>query len=382
MHDQVRKYAAKLMRHGLIEKAGDAGLYGLDDEIYTNRDTVPREVKALFERLTMNSLLIARPEPLRWGIIQELVRDHPPRITPCDCESLTFIHDIPVLDTFDIEQAAFALNRRKGCIVRDTGIVSTGSVSLEQTFITMSSICFSTFVKFFTDTLNGLHGYSPASRPDADRIGSCLAFLAELVPATPARPLSEEIPRDPSGIMEAMDAAGKALVASSLVDSFFGNISFRQDDLIYISQTGSSLDELPGHIDCVPIDGSSSCSLTSSSELESHAKIYELTKDTAILHGHPKFSVIMSMYGDTLEFGRTRWIGDVPVVAGEVGSGRRGLVHTLPKAMQESHAAIVSGHGTFASTPGSFRSAFETLSSIERSCFERYKEALLAGLKA
>jgi hypothetical protein len=68
----------------------------------------------------------------------------------------------------------------------------------------------------------------------------------------------------------------------------------------------------------------------------------------------------------------------VPVVAGEVGAGRHGLVHTLPQAMQAGHAAVVHGHGVFASSSTSLHNAFERLSSIERMCFEKYKEALAA----
>ena len=110
----------------------------------------------------------------------------------------------------------------------------------------------------------------------------------QLNPPAFSNPLSGKTPIDEAGIIKAMDDAGKATVAARLVDSFFGNISFRKDSLLYISQTGSSLDELPGRIDCVPLDGSSTCELTSSSELSAHVKIYELTGDTAILHGHPR----------------------------------------------------------------------------------------------
>ena len=198
----------------------------------------------------------------------------------------------------------------------------------------------------------------------------------QLNPPAFSNPLSGKTPIDEAGIIKAMDDAGKATVAARLVDSFFGNISFRKDSLLYISQTGSSLDELPGRIDCVPLDGSSTCELTSSSELSAHVKIYELTGDTAILHGHPRFSVIMSMAGGPLQFGHTRTLGDVTVVAGEVGAGRHGLVHTWPQAMQAGHAAIVHGHGVFASSATSFHKAFERLSSIEQLCFEKYKETL------
>jgi ribulose-5-phosphate 4-epimerase/fuculose-1-phosphate aldolase len=170
--------------------------------------------------------------------------------------------------------------------------------------------------------------------------------------------------------------SGQGYGAAGLVDSFFGNISFKKGPLIYISQTGSSLDELPGHIDCVPQDGSSTCELTSSSELSAHVKIYALTGNTAILHGHPRFSVIMSMSGGPLQFGHTRAIGDIPVVAGEVGAGRHGLVHTLPRAMQAAHSAIVYGHGVFTSSENSFHEAYERLYAIERMCFSKCSEAV------
>jgi ribulose-5-phosphate 4-epimerase/fuculose-1-phosphate aldolase len=376
LQSQVNKYCSKLLRHGLIEQAGDVQLYGLDDEIYTNRPFVPPEVQTLFRSLNINSLLIGRPEPLRWRIIQELVKGNPTGIRPSDSESVTFIHDIPVVGSFDAGEIACALNRRKGCIVRDLGVVTTGSVSLEQAFIVMSSICFATFVKFFSDTLNGLHGFGSMGVPGKGTLDLCEDILSRLSPFSGANSLAENIPRDEAGIIQAMDAAGKATVAAGLVDSFFGNISFRQGDLIYISQTGSSLDDLPGRIDRVPLDGSSTCELTSSSELSSHVKIYETTRNTAILHGHPRFSVIMSMFGGPLAFGETRFIEEIPVVYGEVGAGRHGIVHTLPPAMQEKAAAIAYGHGVFTGSESSYHEAFEKLSNIEILCYERYREEI------
>jgi len=380
MQSQVSKYSEKLLRHGLIKQPGDVQLYGLDDEIYTNQHTVPEAVRSLFGSLNINSLLVARPEPLRWRIIQKLINRHPVCIKPSDSESVTFIHDIPVIDSFDPVTIAGALNRRKGCIVRDAGVITTGSVSLEQAFIVMSSICFATFVKFFSDALNGLYGIGSTEKPDKETLELCMDLLSRLSPFTGADSLPENLPLDEDGIIQAMDAAGKATVAAGLVDSFFGNISFRQGDLIYISQTGSSLDELPGRIDRVPLDGSSTCELTSSSELSSHVKIYETTRNRAILHGHPRFSVIMSMFGGPLAFGDTRFIDDIPVVYGEVGAGRHGIVHTLPPAMPAKNVAIVYGHGVFSGSETSYHDAFEKVSSVETLCFEHFRKKL-EGLK-
>lgn len=376
MKKQADKYLSKLMAHRLIDCGENAWLYGLDDEIYTNRNTLSDEVAALFGLLNINSLIIARPQKVLWSIIRELTHDSPSLISPCDCESLTFIHDIPVVDTLDAERIARALNRSKGCIVKDTGIVTTGTVSLEQAFVTFSSICFATFVKYFSDLINGMHGFACMPMKDPGRLDKAIKILSASEPAIAANPLAGDISHNEADIIQAMDAAGKAVVSTGLVDSFFGNISYRHGDSIYISQTGSSLDELPGCIDCVPLDGSSTCDLTSSSELMAHIRAYELTGDTAILHGHPRFSVIMSMFGHPMGFGETRFIGDVPVVAGEVGAGRHGLMHTLPEAMKRHHAAIVYGHGTFTSCKGSFREAFERLTSIEQMCFSACRQKL------
>ena len=284
---------------------------------------------------------------------------------------------VPSLDPGPV---ARALSRRKGCIVRDAGIVTTGTVSLEQAFISMSSICFATFVKFFTDALNALAGHGGASPLAPAKRTACLEILENAAP----RPFVEPRPRMLPAATEdeavrAMDEAGRSVVEAGLVDSFFGNISCRDSGVIHISQTGSSLDELPGYIDRVFMDGSSTCEITSSSELMAHVRTYELTGDEAIVHGHPRFSVVMSMFGEPLEFGRTRFIGDVPVVAGEVGAGSRGLLHTLPPAMEKHHCAVVAGHGTFTSCTGSFTPALKRLSMIELMCYQACRDMLEAG---
>jgi ribulose-5-phosphate 4-epimerase/fuculose-1-phosphate aldolase len=376
MLDQIDSFLRKLLAHGLVSNPAEAQLYALDDEIYTNRDTVPDEVISLFDALNISSLIIARPEPLRWAIISELLRSQADIISPSDSESLTFIHDIPVVRSFQAGRVAWALSRRKGCIVEGLGIITTGAVSLEQAFIAFSSICFATFVKYFSDVLNGLTGHAP--RPSAEEIAACRGYLSSISLKAEGINLSPQTPMGEMGIISAMDAAGKAMVSAGLVDSFFGNISLKEGLLIYISQTGSSLDELQGRIDCTTMDGSSTCEITSSSELCAHVRIYELTSTRVIIHGHPRFSVIMSMMGGPLDFDQKRHVGGVPVVAGEVGAGARGLMHTLPEAMMAGHAAIVAGHGTFACSDTSFREAFERLAAVEQMCLGMYRTALKA----
>ena len=163
------------------------------------------------------------------------------------------------------------------------------------------------------------------------------------------------------------------------MDSFFGNISVIDGNLLYISQTASSLDELAGCIDPVPMDNSSTTGITASSELLAHRRIYEQTGAAVILHGHPKFSVIMSMLCDSenctvtdcwKDCPHVRYMGGTPVVAGEIGAG--GLAKRVPPVIGETGRAIVYGHGTFAIGRTGFEEAFRGMVDMENWCRDEY----------
>ena len=165
-----------------------------------------------------------------------------------------------------------------------------------------------------------------------------------------------------------------------LVDSFFGNISYSNGDLIYISQTASSLDELPGCIDPVPFENSSTVGITASSELVAHRSIFESTGCRAILHGHPRFAVIMSMLCEEQQTcpvkdcwrdcGTVRYLGGTPVVAGEIGAG--GIAKNVPPVIAGTGRAIVYGHGVFSTGMDDFREAFQSLVEVEVWCRNEY----------
>lgn len=174
-----------------------------------------------------------------------------------------------------------------------------------------------------------------------------------------------------------MDEAGKITVKSKLVDSYFGNISYLIDDIIYISQTGSSLDELDGYIDPCPIDNSSCAGITASIELSAHKQIYLDTENRAILHGHPKFSVILSMDCDQRDICKykdqchikcpyKRFVNDIPIVPGEVGTGPYGLYKTMPPAIKGKRGVIVYGHGVFTACKKILMKHLKTYSLLKR----------------
>ncbi len=391
METLIRKYAAKLVSAGLAQP-GDIALCALDDAAYWN-DPAHAARPVLEEAMAgmnVSSLLFARPaEPYR-SLIDFLGSRHPKGIMPGDCETRTFLHDLPVATDFTATALAGALKNRKCAILPGHGIVSTGSVGPEQAFVTFSSACFACFVLFFADYLVALR----CGRADPD-YRRAVRNAAALLPAQRPDP-----PRLATGPLITADAAraalieaGRATVDYGLVDSYFGNISCRVGGTILVSQTGSSLDELEGCIDRCPEDGSSCAGITASSELSAHAAIYASDSGVSvILHGHPRFAVTLSLdcpKADCPKAGRChlecvepRFLADIPIVPGEVGTGPHGLCNTMPPAILGRRGAMVYGHGLFATGRSDFNQAFATLLDVESFCREEYfrRVAALGGL--
>jgi ribulose-5-phosphate 4-epimerase/fuculose-1-phosphate aldolase len=333
--------------------------------------------------MNINSLLYAEPaEPYR-SVLAYLSTSGRGCLVPTDCETRTFLHDIPIIPELSADTISSVLSRRKAAIVGTGGIVSYGTVSPEQAFVSFSSVCFSTFVKFFTDVMCHLEdlraGKVPRDPGLIDAYRKISGMVRTAFPNCHAIPSSP--PKNENEVYDQVITTGKELVERQLVDSYFGNISYTFGNTIYISQTGSSMDELETCIDAVPLDGTSSSGITASSELSAHIGIHRKTGRRAILHGHPKFTVIMSMscrkegcdlstcYRSCKE---KREVSGVPVVSGEIGTGPTGLVRTVPEAMTGSGAVIVYGHGIFCVSQDSFRPAFELMQSLEETCMNEY----------
>ena len=387
----INKYLDKLEMQGLAKKE-DAVFLAVDAELFSNRpmDGDVLVLKQVFELMNISSILFAEPsEPYR-SIIREIIKHdreccESKKIVPMDCETRTFFHDIPVIDDFNPRAIAAALSHRKSALIKDRGVITYGALTPEQAFVSFSSTCFSTFVKYFYDSLVYFDSCAQNGTP-VDR--AYLKAFDDIVHQTENAGLSwspvilrSELPKNDDEVTEIMAEAGRAIVSQRLVDSQFGNISYIYRDHIFISQTGSSLDELEGCIDIVPLDGSSSIGITASSELSAHKNIYLQSGCNAILHGHPKFSVIMSMYCkeegcDRSQCHKTckqkREIMHTPIVPGEIGTGPTGLMNTVPPVMTEGRGAIVYGHGVFAADRDTFQKPFDILMQIEGNCFREY----------
>jgi ribulose-5-phosphate 4-epimerase/fuculose-1-phosphate aldolase len=386
----VRKYLGKIETQGLA-RCEDVLFLARDAEIYANRPALglEQELYRVLDGMNCSSLLYARvAEPYRSILDEIALRDArvlaEGRIFPRDAETRTFLHDIPVLDTFSADAILSALSQRKTAIIRNHGIVTFGAVTPEQAFIFFSSVCFTTFVKYFSDTLRRFQqgSMSEAAKGTFERIWQ----MTETVCSNRhVMPLGNAPSADEDDILAMIAEAGRAVVETHLVDSCFGNISYIANNAIYISQTGSSLDELEGCIDVVPLAGTSSVGITASSELSAHKSIYAETGLNAILHGHPRFSVIMSMDCERVDCEsercykscpENRAIRGIPIVSGEIGTGPTGLLHTVPQALHTAPGVIVYGHGVFTAGRHDFREAFATLQTIERTCMDAYREAV------
>lgn len=404
----LTKYAAKLAASGLCAP-GDVLLAALDDELAWSIAGDPRQplMQEIFAGLNISALLLARPAGAYQGVMAELARqaletgptDGWASITPGDCETRTFLHDLPVVDGLSAQGVIQALRQRKGCVVLHEGVAHVaafGTVSPEQAYVTFSSMCFACFVAYFAEHLRTQRTgqLTPEHRSSFKRIAALLppdrADLPDLLPG----PFATE-----DAAREAIIQAGRHTVEYGLVDSYFGNISYRLpingSDTILISQTGSSLDELGACIDPCRMDGSSCAGITASSEYSAHKAVYEGVSARAILHGHPRFSVILSLDCERLDCPKLgechracdtpRSVGDgtdasaglhIPIVPGEVGTGPFGLCNTLPPALIGTkggrRGAIVYGHGLFTLGAVDFRNAFATLMDVEHFCRAEY----------
>ena len=381
MIDIFKTYLNKMTGNGLIDD-GNA-LLGLADAALDwshPDDPACEKLAPLFDHLNINALVFARPAESYWTIINYLARTSVVPITPSDCETRTFLHDLPVAENLSAEALIPILRHRKSVIVKNHGIVTYGTVSLEQPFVTFSSVCFACFVKFFSDILaESKSGVLPTNKQKI--FESVTALFPKVTQIRPPKLTQGPFTKE-NEVFHAISEAGKQVVDLGLVDSSFGNISYCANDILYISQTGSFLDDLTGYVDPVPLDGSSCAGITASSELSAHMAIIEQTGCRAILHGHPKFSVILSMDCDVAccehrgnchkNCPHKRNVCGIPIVSGEVGTGTYGLCHTVPKALHDRPGVIVYGHGVFTVDETDFNRALHKLIDIERQCRIEY----------
>lgn len=387
MKRQLAKYLAKLGNDGSTDP-NRTTLLAKDDCLLEigSPEWLPLG-RAVLNRLNVVSLVIAAPALPLLDVLMSHLPDTAETITPLDTETRTFLHDIPVVRSGEFSVAnpdrlVDLLGQRKGILVEGVGIMAVGSVTVELGYINYSSVYHALFVKVLLDLLQR---WLP-SDTDMQRLQPLWDELRQPVPEW-LDSLSDGVLESHTTILSEMEKAGRRLVELRLVDSFFGNISCRTGQRQYISQTGASLDELAGCIDQVADDNSSTAGITASSELLAHRAIYRETGAACILHGHPKFSVILSLICEESDCRvedcwkdckRVRYLGRTPIVAGEVGAG--GIARNVPPVIGETGTAVVYGHGVFAIGEQNFIAPLRALIRLENQCRRDYLQRLQARL--
>lgn len=373
METQLQRYN-QLLVNEKAARSGRIALAAQNDRLCYHGPADLKELTCLLlQQLDCCAVIVGEPTlPFGDLLIQRAV---PPStvLTPRDSESRSSLHAIPCIPftrvtTTLVRQICEALQTRKGCIVERLGLVSMGSLTVEQAYIVWSSLVHATTIKYFEDLLTS----GPQLKQEAALLQRCRSEY--LQPLQPADYYHGQLRLSAQGdeIAQAMCAVGRATVMMGLVDSFFGNISCTTETGLYISQTSARLDELQQQVDFVPIDGSSTSGITASSELPAHRAIAAATGCRAILHGHPRFSVIMSFFADIKGTEGWEQLDGIPIVRGEGGVG--GLAESLSAAFSRSggNAVIVEGHGVFAISPHNFSETLETLSKVEQQCRSLY----------
>lgn len=379
MIKHLQKYRHKLVaertaiEHSIVITAQD------DTIVTLGEGSCTLLAQNILKQLNSIALCIAKPAlPFADLLIK---RSHDEKLlVPQDTETRTFLHDIPIIRQKELlynpaQIIAHHLGNRKGVVVEGIGIISVGALTVEQAYINWSSVFHATFIKYLEDILESGFVFKEERNAIKKLKNSWLQPLSSA-----NLTFKNGILHDKQDILSEITKVGKYTVQQGLVDSFFGNISYSTGDMLYISQTASSLDELSGCIDPVPFDNSSTVGITASSELAAHRRIYETSGYNLIIHGHPRFAVILSMLCSEKnscpvkdcwkDCKNVRYLGGTPVVAGEIGAG--GLAKNVPPVIKKAGKAIVYGHGVFTAGKKSFKEAFDTMIEIETWCREEY----------
>lgn len=144
---------------------------------------------------------------------------------------------------------------------------------------------------------------------------------------------------------------GKKAVLSGLTSSRFGNISALRGDKIFITKSGSMLDELD-RTQIVEVDLGGPCAqdVTASTETCVHRAVYLRTTAQSVIHTHSPYAVALSMIEgelvEPMDGEGCRFLGPMPVVDAEFGTDD--LAAKMSVALHSHNACIARGHGVFA----------------------------------
>jgi L-fuculose-phosphate aldolase len=177
-------------------------------------------------------------------------------------------------------------------------------------------------------------------------------------------------------VFSEMEHIGKLMHESGLVlSAHSGNISVRHGDRIFIKRRGSMLARLRAEdIIELPLDTESSGTFLASTEVKVHKEIYRHTSALAIVHAHSPYAIVESLYQNEvipIDEEGAYYLKKIPVLAVKNAIGSDEVAEKLPEIIKNYPAAIVRGHGLFA-TGINLESAYGLATVVESVCRIRY----------
>ncbi len=174
-------------------------------------------------------------------------------------------------------------------------------------------------------------------------------------------------------IKEEIANMGKRLYERRLNGGYGGNISVKDEDVIYITPSGLPKDELQ-YSDIIVMDFKGNVlegTGKPSSEMLFHILIYKTREDVnAIIHAHPPLATGFAIAGKEIPAGiheeSTVVLGEVPVLPYEVTSSKE-LAKNVSDALSKFNAALLSNHGAI-TVGDTLETAFRRMEELENLC--------------
>ncbi|MCX8173924.1 MAG: aldolase [Thermoplasmata archaeon] len=173
-----------------------------------------------------------------------------------------------------------------------------------------------------------------------------------------------------------MHRIGRLMHESGLVlSAHSGNISVRRGEKIYIKRRGSMLSSLKKEdVVEMSLDGASAGTFLASTEIKVHQEIYKNTSALAVVHAHSPYAIVESLTNEEItpidEEG-AYYLKKIPILTVKNAIGSEEVARQLPGLLKKYPAAIVKGHGLFA-TGINLESAYGLATVVESVCKLRY----------
>jgi L-fuculose-phosphate aldolase len=173
---------------------------------------------------------------------------------------------------------------------------------------------------------------------------------------------------------------GRELGRLGLVSSHSGNLSIRTKEGLLITRHKAMLASLSEE-DLVeaPLFGRVE---GASSELEVHQSIYLYTEAKAVLHCHPPYAVLLSLYLDEIkpvDAEGKHILKSVPVLEFKESVASKEVAQALPHFFKTGKVVLIRGHGSFA-IGEDLEEALMYTSSLESSAKILYLALLLQAI--